>query len=111
MMQALPYVAPRSLLKANLAPAYANKDALSEATLTRYRDMMLAPGVRPAILARMGQVILRDPRPNTGRHQDPDAASLGRKGCHDPNQQRGRLLAIHAPRAPGKFAQPRPRPI
>jgi pimeloyl-ACP methyl ester carboxylesterase len=63
IMQALPYVTPRGLLKANLASAYANKEALSEATLTRYRDMMLAPGVRPAILARMSQVILRDPAP------------------------------------------------
>ncbi len=64
MMQALlPYVAPRSMLKANLAAAYARPEALSEATVTRYRDMMLAPGVRPAILARMSQTILRDPGP------------------------------------------------
>jgi pimeloyl-ACP methyl ester carboxylesterase len=61
MMLALPYVAPRSFLKANLAAAYGRPQALGEATLTRYRDMMLAPGVRPAILARMGQTILRDP--------------------------------------------------
>jgi pimeloyl-ACP methyl ester carboxylesterase len=71
MMRALPYVAPRGLLKANLAAAYANPEHLSEATLTRYRDMMLAPGVRPAILARMGQVILRDPAPTLARIQAP----------------------------------------
>ena len=69
MMRALPYVAPRGLLRANLAAAYARPKALSEATLTRYRDMMLAPGVRPAILARMGQVILRDPAPTLARIQ------------------------------------------
>ena len=71
MMRALPYVAPRGLLKANLAAAYANPKHLSEATLTRYRDMMLAPGVRPAILARMGQVILRDPAPTLAHIQTP----------------------------------------
>jgi pimeloyl-ACP methyl ester carboxylesterase len=71
MMQALPYIAPRGLLRANLAVAYAHPENLSEATLTRYRDMLLAPGVRPAILARMGQVILRDPAPTLARIQAP----------------------------------------
>ncbi|WP_293903893.1 alpha/beta hydrolase [Phenylobacterium sp.] len=71
MMRALPYVAPRGLLRANLAVAYARPAALSEPTLTRYRDMMLAPGVRPAILARMSQVILRDPAPTLARIQAP----------------------------------------
>jgi pimeloyl-ACP methyl ester carboxylesterase len=71
MMRALPYVAPRGLLKANLAAAYADPKHLSEATLTRYRDMMLAPGVRRAILTRMGQVILRDPAPTLARIQAP----------------------------------------
>ena len=68
-MRALPYVAPRGLLRANLAAAYARPAALSEETLTRYHDMMLAPGVRRAILARMGQVILRDPTPALARIQ------------------------------------------
>lgn len=63
MMRALPYIAPRGMLKANLEAAYARPEALSEETVTRYRDMMLAPGVRDAILARMGQTILRDPGP------------------------------------------------
>ena len=63
MMRALPYVAPRGMLKASLAAAYARPEALSEQAVTRYRDMMLAPGVRSAILARMGQTILRDPGP------------------------------------------------
>lgn len=63
IMQALPYTAPRSMLKANLAAAYADSEALSEATLTRYRDMLLAPGVRKAILVRTEQTVLRDPVP------------------------------------------------
>jgi pimeloyl-ACP methyl ester carboxylesterase len=71
MMRVLPYVAPRGLLKANLAAAYGRPRTLSEATVTRYRDLMLAPGVRPAILARMGQVILHDPAPTLARIQAP----------------------------------------
>lgn len=61
MMQALPYVAPRGMLRDSLVPAYANPEALSEAVLTRYRDMMVAPGVRRAILDRTGQTVLTDP--------------------------------------------------
>lgn len=79
MMKALPYVAPRSLLRANLAAAYGRPQALSEATLTRYRDLMMAPGVRPAILARMGQTILRDPAPTLARIKAPTLLLWGEK--------------------------------
>lgn len=79
MMQALPYVAPRSMIRANLAAAYARPDALSDATLTRYRDMMLAPGVRSAILARMGQTVLRDPVPILARIEAPTLLLWGEK--------------------------------
>ena len=79
MMRALPYVAPRGLLKANLAIAYANPKALSETTVTRYRDLMLAPGVRSAILTRMGQAILRDPAPTLARIKAPTLLLWGEK--------------------------------
>lgn len=84
MMQVLPYVAPRAMLKANLAAAYGRPDALSEATVTRYRDMMLAPGVRPAIVARMGQVILRDPAPTLARIAVPTLLLWGEKDAMIP---------------------------
>ena len=79
MMRALPYVAPRGLLRASLAAAYARPEALNETTLTRYRDMMLAPGVRPAILSRMGQVILHDPTPILARIRAPTLLLWGEK--------------------------------
>lgn len=79
MMRALPYVAPRSMLKANLAAAYGRPEALSETTLTRYRDMMLAPGVRRAILARVGQTILRDPAPTLARIKAPTLLLWGER--------------------------------
>jgi pimeloyl-ACP methyl ester carboxylesterase len=79
MMQALPYVAPRGLLKANLAVAYGRPDRLNAATLTRYRDLLLAPGVRRAILARTGQVILRDPAPILAGVQAPTLLLWGEK--------------------------------
>jgi len=79
IMRALPFTAPRGLLKANLAAAYGRPAALSETTLTRYRDLMLAPGVRPAILARMGQTILHDPVPTLARIQTPTLLLWGEK--------------------------------
>lgn len=84
MMQALPYVAPRGMLKANLAAAYARPDVLTETTLTRYRDMMLAPGVRRAMLARMRQTILRDPRPTLARIEAPTLLLWGEKDAMIP---------------------------
>ncbi len=79
IMRALPYTAPRSMLKANLAAAYGNPEALSEASVTRYHDMMLAPGVRPAILARLSQVLLREPGPTLARIQAPTLLLWGEK--------------------------------
>jgi pimeloyl-ACP methyl ester carboxylesterase len=79
MMRALPFVAPRGLLKANLAVAYGHPETLTEATLTRYRDLLLAPGVRRAILARTGQVILTDPAPILKHIETPTLLLWGEK--------------------------------
>lgn len=57
------YVLPKSLLRTNLAPAYADPAHLTEATLTRYYDLMLAPGVRDAMITRMQQTVLEPPEP------------------------------------------------
>jgi len=80
VMRALPYVAPpRALLKAALAAAYGHLETLSEATLTRYRDLLPAPGVRQAILARMSQIRLRDPTPALARIKSPTLLLWGEK--------------------------------
>jgi pimeloyl-ACP methyl ester carboxylesterase len=36
---------------------------MTDALATRYHDLMLAPGSRDALLARMAQTVLVDPRP------------------------------------------------
>jgi len=75
----LPYFLPTAMLKANLAPSYGDPSRLTAGTVTRYRDMLLAPGVRRAILARTGQVVLEDPVPLLGRLQAPTLLLWGEK--------------------------------
>ncbi|MFM2148331.1 MAG: hypothetical protein RLZZ187_637 [Pseudomonadota bacterium] len=67
MMRALPYTLPTPLLRGGIAPAYADPRALTPEALERYRDMMLAPGVRRAILDRMATHVLVPPEPILAR--------------------------------------------
>ena len=63
LLRLLPYVMPTFLLRASLVPAYANPAMVTDALVTRYRDMLLAPGVRQAILDRTAGQVLVDPVP------------------------------------------------
>jgi pimeloyl-ACP methyl ester carboxylesterase len=73
------YVLPKPLLRMNLAPAYGDPSKLTEATLDRYYDLMLAPGVRDALIARMRQTVLVDPRPLLARIHAPVLLLWGEK--------------------------------
>jgi len=57
------WVLPRPMLTANLAPAYADRAQLADSVVSRYYDLMLAPGNREALFARMRQTMLTDPVP------------------------------------------------
>ncbi len=63
VVKLLPYTLPAAMVRMNLAPAYADRAVVSDALVARYRDMMLAPGVRAAMIARMEQVRLEPPAP------------------------------------------------
>jgi len=63
LLNLLPYTLPRIMLRMNLTPAYADPARLTNATVTRYWDMMRGPGDRRAMLARMSQVMLVPPAP------------------------------------------------
>lgn len=71
MMRVLPYVLPMPMLRASLKPGFGQPTALTEPLVERYRDMMLAPGVRTAIVDRMGQMVLVDPEPLLARIKAP----------------------------------------
>jgi len=63
LLRVLPYTLPDFLFRRTLEAAFAEPAALTPELYARYRDMMLAPGVRGAIVARVGQHVLADPRP------------------------------------------------
>ena len=70
-VQLLRWTLPRVVLRAGLEPAYAQPARLSEDTVTRYHQMLLAPGVRGALIQRMQQLRLQDPSPLLARVQAP----------------------------------------
>jgi pimeloyl-ACP methyl ester carboxylesterase len=57
------HLLPRALLKMSLEPAWADPTKLDEATVTRYHELMLYPGVRRALIGRMQQLVLQPPEP------------------------------------------------
>ena len=57
------FALPKAVLRWSLAPAYADPAVATDALVTRYHDMMLAPQVRSALIARMQQLVLQDPVP------------------------------------------------
>ncbi len=73
------YVLPKIMLRWSLEPAYANKTLMTDDTVTRYHDMMLAPGVRPALIARMQQLMLQDPVPFLQRIRAPTLLLWGQQ--------------------------------
>jgi pimeloyl-ACP methyl ester carboxylesterase len=78
-MRLLPYVLPKPLVRASLAPAFGDPTGLSDDLVTRYRDMMLAPGVRRAIVDRLRQVVVHDPEADLRRIQAPTLLLWGRR--------------------------------
>ncbi len=71
------YAMPKPLLRMSLAPAYANASFLNDALTTRYHDLMLAPGSREALIARMQQTTLVDPVPLLQRIRAPSLLLWG----------------------------------
>ena len=63
IMGVIQYFLPKYLVRKSIEPAFAEADALNDALVNRYFDMLRAPGVRGAILERSNQTIYTDPVP------------------------------------------------
>lgn len=79
-------VMPRALLAQALKSAYANPaTALTEARLTRYHDLLRAPGVRAALLERFRQLKPTDPTALLARITAPTLLVWGEKDAMIPS--------------------------
>jgi len=76
-MRLLPYSLPESMVRQALTAMYADPARLSDATVDRTRDLMRAPGVRQALVDRLGQLVLEDPVPLLNRIQVPTLVIWG----------------------------------
>ncbi|PPQ35599.1 alpha/beta hydrolase [Rhodopila globiformis] len=90
----LPYTLPTALLRMGLEPAYGDPSRLSDDVVRRYRDMILAPGVREALLARAAQVRLQPPEPMLRRIRAPTLLVWGEKDALIPYRNAGDYLAV-----------------
>jgi pimeloyl-ACP methyl ester carboxylesterase len=72
-------VLPKAFVRLSLAPAYGNPAALTDATVTRYWDLMRAPGARGAMIARLGQTVLEAPEADLRRIQAPTLLVWGER--------------------------------
>ncbi|MFN7057127.1 alpha/beta fold hydrolase [Hyphomonas sp.] len=79
MMQAMRFALPKVALRPTLKASYGDPSRLSAATLTRYHDLMLAPGGRGALIKRLEQTVLTDPAPRLARIQAPVLLMWGEK--------------------------------
>lgn len=78
VFEVMRYVLPKPVLRMNLEPAYAERTRLTESILTRYEELLRAPGVRGALLERMRQTALVDPHAYLGRIRAPTLLLWGR---------------------------------
>jgi pimeloyl-ACP methyl ester carboxylesterase len=71
VMRLLPYTLPRFMLRMNIAIAYADPKKLSHATLTRYRDMMLARATAKRSCSAPSKCFWNRRNPNWQKFQRP----------------------------------------
>ena len=67
VMHLIKYFLPKYFLEKSLEPAFYDATQLNETLVNRYYDMLRAPGVRAAILARGDQTVYTDPVPRLKR--------------------------------------------
>jgi pimeloyl-ACP methyl ester carboxylesterase len=84
MVKLMRYALPKRLLKMNLDPAYGDPAKLTDEIVTRYHDLLLGPGNRDAMIARMEQTELVKPEPLLRSIRAPTLLLWGQKDAMIP---------------------------
>jgi pimeloyl-ACP methyl ester carboxylesterase len=71
IMGLMKFCLPRYFVRKSIEPAFADASALDDKMVSRYHDMLRAPGVRAAILERGNQTIYTDPVPRLKKIKAP----------------------------------------
>ena len=87
------YVMPRPLFRPNVAAAYGDPSLLTDAVVQRYYDLMRAPGVRAALVARGEQLVLPEPLPILRTIRAPTLLLWGEKDAMIPIDNAADYLA------------------
>ena len=98
LLRILPYTLPDFLLRPSISPAYAQPGRIPEETFARYRAMMLAPGVRQAIVDRAAVEMLVPPEPLLARITAPTLLLWGAEDAMVPARN-GQDYLRHLPDA------------
>ncbi len=109
LVRLMRYALPVFMVRQSLAPAYGDPAALTDELVTRYRDLMLAPGVRGAMIARMEQVMLADPVPMLRQIRAPTLLLWGEKDAMIPVANAADYLKSSARRQAGDLSRARSR--
>jgi len=84
MIGVLRFMSPDIMLRQAMNNAYAHSSRMRDTVYARTRDLMLAPGVRGAMIARLQQSILVDPAPILARIKAPTLVMWGDKDSIEP---------------------------
>lgn len=84
MVRLMRYALPKLMLKMNLEPAYGDPSNLTDDIVTRYHDLLLGPGNRDAMIARMEQTELVEPEPLLRSIRNPTLVLWGEKDAMIP---------------------------
>jgi len=94
VMGLMKYALPKYFVRGFLDAAYADPQGVTDQTVTRYHDMLRAPGVRTAILDRADQTVSTDPIPRLKQIKAPTLLLWGEQDQMIPSSNAASYAAV-----------------